>query len=54
MTNLPLMNVWIAGSVPSTTAIRNDDDRGATSKPSGACAAVGDPSPGQGQGPNRA
>jgi hypothetical protein len=34
------------------TAIRKDDDRDATSKPSGACAAVDDPSPGQ--GPNLA
>jgi len=37
--------------VPSPTAIRNDDDRDATSKPSDACAGAGDPS--QGLGPNR-
>jgi hypothetical protein len=42
---------WVGRRVPSATAIRSDDDRDATSKPSGACAAVGDPSPGQ--GPNR-
>lgn len=50
MINLPLMN-WIARGVPSPTAIRNDDDRDSTSKPSDACAAAGDPS--RGQGPNR-
>ena len=38
-------------SVPSVTAIRNDDGRDATSKPGGACAAAGGPSPGQ--APNR-
>lgn len=49
MTGLSL-NWWIARD-PGVTAIRKDDDRDATSKPSGACAAVDDPSPGQ--GPNR-
>jgi hypothetical protein len=38
---------WVASIVPSVTAIRNDDDRDAASKPSGACAAAGDPSPEQ-------
>lgn len=44
---------WVARSLPSTTAIRNDDDRDATSKPSGGVyAAVGVPTLGQ-EAPNR-
>ena len=53
VSSIALVRVWAATSPPSAIASRNDDDRDATSKPSGACAAAAVADPNREQVPSR-